>query len=101
MNYRFGECDGYFTTPNGTLESPSHPGNYPRNADCVHTISQPTSTIIELIFHSMDIEMFDNCKYDYLEIRDGSSDDSPVLDKICGNKIPAPILSNQNKVWMK
>ena len=102
MNYRFGKCDGYYTTPNGTIESPSYPNNYPDNAGCVYTISQPTGTILVFNFHSMDIEQHSSCGYDYLEIRDGSSDGSPILNKLCGNEVPAaPILSSQNQVWLK
>ena len=99
MNYRFGECDGYFATPNGFLTSPSYPDNYPDNSDCVYAISQPTGNIIVLTFHSMHIHDCANC--DYLEIRDGSSAASPLLGKISGNEIPAPFQSSQNQVWMK
>ena len=102
MNYRFGECDGYFTIPNGTLTSPSYPNNYPDNADCVYTISQPNGTAIVLTFLNMDIGRgyHGNCD-DYLEIRDGTSADSSLLGKICGMVIPAPIRPTQNQVWMK
>ena len=102
MNYRFGECNGYFSTPNGILTSPSYPDKYPRNADCVYTISQPTGTAIILTFHSMDIYSYSNGKCpDSLEIRDGSSAASPLLGNLCGSKIPAPIQSSQNQLWMK
>ena len=105
MTYRIGECGGSFTTPNGFLTSPSYPENYPSNAHCVYTISQPTDTVIVLTFHSMDIEEPPSgylCEqYDYLEIRDGSSAAPPLLGKLCGIEIPAPIQSTQNQVWMK
>ena len=39
--------------------------------------------------------------YDYLEIRDGSADDSPPLGKLCGRDIPASIQSSQNHLWIK
>lgn len=55
MNYYTGECDGYFTTKNGTITSPSYPQNYPKNADCVYMISQPIGTVILLRFYTMDI----------------------------------------------
>ena len=101
MTYRIGECGGSFTTPNGILTSPSYPFNYPYNADCVYTISQPSGTAIVLTFHSMDIENHSTCRWDYLEIRDGSSAASPLLGKLCGTEIPVPIQSTQNQVWMK
>ena len=102
MINRFDECGGgYFSTTNGTIASPSYPENYPDNADCIYTIWQPTGNVILLNFLSMDIAGGYDCGSDYLEIRDGSSADSPLLDKLCGSDIPAPIQSSQNQLWMK
>ena len=92
-----GVCGGSFTAPNGILYSPSYPESYPDNADCIYTISQPAGTVIMLIFLSIDIEICSSCDCDYIEIRDGST----VLDKLCGNEIPAPIQSTQNQLWIK
>ena len=96
-----GACGGHLTAPNGLIYSPSYPENYPINADCIYTISQPAGTVILLKFLSMDIEDVSTCDWDYLEIRDGPLVDSPLLDKLCGNEIPAPIQSSQNQLWMK
>ena len=97
------KCGGTFTNLNGLLTSPSYPDIYPKDADCVYTISQPKGTFIVLTFHNMDIENrgWSTCENDYLDIRDGSSDALPLLGKICGTDIPAPIQSSQNQVWMK
>ena len=100
-SYNSGACGGNLATPNGILTSPSYPDNYPDNAHCVYTISQPTGSVAVLTFHSMNIEYRSTCDFDYLEIRDGSSADSPLLGKLCGSEIPAPIQSSQNQVWMK
>ena len=99
-----GACGGHFTAPNGLIYSPSYPENYPDNADCIYTISQPTGTVILMKFLSMDIYSY-QCS-DYLEIRDGPSDDSHLLDKLCGNDpiqspIPHPIQSSQNQLRIK
>ena len=99
--YGSGICGGNFTTQNGIFISPSSPDNYPHNTDCIYTISQPNGTVILLNFITMNIESHSTCGFDYLEIRDGPSDDSPFLDKLCGSEIPAPIQSNQNQLWMK
>ena len=107
MINRFDECGGgYFSTTNGTITSPSYPGNYPDNADCIYTIAQPIGTVILLNFLSIDIQICtyswcNPCIFDYLEIRDGPSADSFLLDKLCGSESPAPIQSNQNQLWMK
>ena len=91
-----GKCGGYFSSPNGLIMSPSYPDNYPDNQDCTYKISQPTGTYIVLIFHVMDIS-----GSDYLQIRDGSSSSSLVLENLCGNNITLPIRSSQNHVWLK
>ena len=57
-SYMVDECGdgGYNSSYGGIITSPSYPGNYPNNADCIYTISQPTGTVILLNFLSMDIE---------------------------------------------
>ena len=100
-SYNFGACGGNFTTPQGLITSPSYPDNYPDNADCIYIISQPTRTSILLSFVSMDIWYHSTCRWDYLEIRDGLSESSTLLNKLCGNANPAPIQSSSNHLWLK
>ena len=105
-SYNSGRCGGSFTTQNGILTSPSYPENYPNNAECVYTISHLTDTTIMLSFVNMQIATctWSQCPSlcpDYLEIRDGPSDDSHILGRLCGNEIPAPIHSSQNQMWLR
>ena len=99
------ECGdgGYNSSYGGIITSPSYPNNYPDNADCIYSISQPTGTVILLNFFSMDIgtKWDGTCNNDYLEIRDGSSAHSPFLKKLCGNEIPSSIQSSQNQLWIR
>ena len=110
--YNSGACGGNFTTANGALTSPSYPSRYPDFADCIYTISQPTGTVIVLKLLSMDIGEYPKwCLFafgrgnipvgDYLEVKDGPSAGSPLLDYFCGKEIPAPIQSSQSNLWMK
>ena len=92
-----GACGGSFKTPNGLLTSPSYPNNYRNNEDCTYTISQANGTVIKLNFLSMDTEEI----FDELEIRDGSTVNSPLIRKLSGSDIPAPIMSTNNHLWMK
>ena len=110
MTYRSGMCGGNFTTLNGIFTSPSYPENYPDNSNCIYMIRQPVGNIIVLNFLSMDSGLFYcngvacspyfDCP-DYLEIRDGQSENSPLLAKICGHEILAPIQSTQHIMWMR
>ena len=97
-----GACGDNFTSPNGILTSPNYPNQYPENIDCIYSISQPPGIGILLNFLSMNIHSWDNtCDYDYIVIRDGPSDTSTLLAKLCGNDIPDPIQSTNNQVWLK
>ena len=101
--FRIGSCGGQFSTPGGILTSPSYPDNYPNDADCVYSITRPNGTCVNLKVMAVDVEErgpFSGC-YDYLEIRDGPSQESPLLKKLCGNQIPSPIKSTQNNLWMR
>ena len=112
---------GHFTAPGGILTSPSYPNNYPDDADCVYTISLAPGTQIQLIVQSMDIEYHSvhnddygfyhqnnggvTCMFDYLEIYDGPSEQSPLIDEYCGDArviyVPLNIRTTQNNVWMR
>ena len=47
------------------------------------------------------MENHNNCVYDYLELRDGHEEDSPLIGKYCGYKIPDNIKSTYNKLYVK
>lgn len=47
------------------------------------------------------IERHDSCAYDYLEVRDGNSENSPLLGRFCGYDKPDDIKSSSNQLWMK
>ena len=85
------------------MTSPFYPNPYPGNRECVYVISQAPGTFVSLNFLNFDIEGSYNCVYDYLEIRDGDSPDSPLIGKFCGDPtlIPAPMRSTHNYVWIK
>ena len=116
MTYRIG-CGGNFTTPNGFFASPSYPDTYPRSVDCVYTISQPLGTFVtvKILFVDISDEVEGNddmakyfntkfykhcgCGLAYLEVREGASETSPLIDGFCGKKIPLPMtLQTKNDV---
>lgn len=50
---------------------------------------------------SPQIERHDSCAYDYLEVRDGNSESSPLLGRFCGYDKPDDIKTSSNHLWMK
>ena len=91
-----GKCGGNFNSSSGILTSPSYPNKYPENADCVYTISQEMGSYIKLVAMAMELENDVDC----LEVRDGDSDEAPLLGKFCG-KMPSTISSTQNNMWLR
>ena len=124
-------CSGNFTAASGTITSPGYPNSYENNTSCIYTISTTPGNNIVLNILSMDIEFGDfesnpdyyyydydqyidwgrkgatgfegNICWDYLEVRDGASEQSPLLGVYCGHDISLPIeiRSSQNNLWMK
>lgn len=52
-----------------------------------------------LIF--LQIERHDSCAYDYLEVRDGPLETSPLIGRFCGYDKPEDVRSTSHTLWMK
>ncbi|XP_012283189.1 bone morphogenetic protein 1 [Orussus abietinus] len=85
----------------GHLESPNYPDEYQINKECVWRLSVPQDYQVALKFQSFEIENHDTCVYDYVEVRDGHSPESPLIGVYCGYKAPPDIRSTGNKLLVK
>ncbi|XP_074648145.1 tolloid-like protein 2 isoform X2 [Tubulanus polymorphus] len=94
-------CGGEIIKEEGQLTSPNYPDYYKPNKDCVWKITVSEGYSVALKFQSFEIENHDNCVYDYLEVRDGHEDDSTLIGKFCGYKLPEDIKSTSNKLYIK
>ena len=102
---QFIACGGNYSNTSGVLFSPSHPNPYPDMAECVYLISQPNGTYVNISFLSLDI----NCQgltpltSDYMELRDGNSEDSPLMARFCGDdsNVPDFMHTTQNYLRIK
>lgn len=47
------------------------------------------------------VETHDSCAYDYVEVRDGGSESSPLLGRFCGYDKPEGVKSSSNQLWLK
>lgn len=81
--------------------SPGYPGKYPGKIKCVRVIQAPPGMLIKLDFRDyFEIERSDDCKHDYLEVRDGQHGYSNRLGKFCGKKFPEEITSKTRYLWL-
>ena len=105
----FTECGGIYSNSSGILTSPSYPNPYPYMADCVYLISQPNGTYVNISFLNMDIDcqkfgnISEDFKSDYIEMRDGNSEDSPLMGIFCGdsNNVPDFMITTQNHLRLR
>uniref|UniRef100_UPI0037E97596 neuropilin-2a isoform X2 n=1 Tax=Semicossyphus pulcher TaxID=241346 RepID=UPI0037E97596 len=90
------ECGGVFDASEaGYITSPGYPLEYPPHQNChwIITAPEPSQRIVLNFNPHFEIERLD-CKYDFIEIRDGTSENADVLGRHCSNIAPAPIISS-------
>ncbi|XP_068544100.1 tolloid-like protein 2 isoform X6 [Anas acuta] len=94
-------CGGEIHKDAGQIQSPNYPDDYRPSKECIWKITVSEGFHIGITFQAFEIEWHDTCSYDYLEIRDGLTEYSPLIGQFCGYEKPADIKSSSNKVWMK
>ncbi|XP_054915537.1 neuropilin-2a isoform X1 [Poeciliopsis prolifica] len=97
------DCGGVLDASKpGYITSPGYPLEYPPHQNCHWVIQAPeTSQRIVLNFNPhFEIERLD-CKYDFIEIRDGTSESADVLGRHCSNIAPPPIISSGPSIQIR
>uniref|UniRef100_A0A8C5J866 Metalloendopeptidase n=1 Tax=Junco hyemalis TaxID=40217 RepID=A0A8C5J866_JUNHY len=95
------ECEQKIHSPNGIIMSPNWPDKYPSRKECTWEISATPGQRVKLTFNEFEIEQHQECAYDHLEVFDGESEKSPILGRLCGNKIPDPLIATGNKMFLR
>uniref|UniRef100_A0A8C8BCB8 Metalloendopeptidase n=1 Tax=Otus sunia TaxID=257818 RepID=A0A8C8BCB8_9STRI len=94
-------CGGEIHKDAGQIQSPNYPDDYRPSKECIWKITVSEGFHIGITFQAFEIEWHDTCSYDYLEIRDGLTEYSPLIGHFCGYEKPEDVKSTSNKVWMK
>ncbi|KAJ8725267.1 hypothetical protein PYW07_016225 [Mythimna separata] len=80
-------CGGSYIKTHGFIYSPGWPRSYEPNRDCTWIITVPVGQQIMLNITQFNLErpIRDKCNLgDYLEIRNGGNDNSPLIGQYCG-----------------
>jgi len=97
------QCYHYLSGSEGVLFTPNYPENYPEGLACVWTITVSAEHYVELTFDDFDIEPYDDCKTDVLEIKDGGTKQSPLIGgQYCNYRRPPKVVTssdNQLRLW--
>lgn len=95
-----GGCKYEISTPYGTLGSPNYPDYYPPKKDCVWHFTTTPGHRIRIAFQIFELEPHQECSYDHVDFYDGPSPESPSLGRLCGSKLPHPIVASGNQMYM-
>ncbi|XP_077790275.1 tolloid-like protein 1 isoform X3 [Podarcis muralis] len=95
------ECEQKIHSPNGIITSPNWPDKYPSRKECTWEISATPGHRIKIVFNEFEIEQHQECAYDHLEVFDGETEKSPILGRLCGSKIPDPLVATGNKMFLR
>ncbi|KAJ7410896.1 hypothetical protein WISP_105653 [Willisornis vidua] len=95
------ECEQKIHSPSGIITSPNWPDKYPSRKECTWEISATPGQRVKLMFNEFEIEQHQECAYDHLEVFDGESEKSPILGRLCGSKIPDPLIATGNKMFLR
>ena len=94
-------CGGQITSAKGELQSPNFPDWYEPNLNCIWLLTVPDGSRVLLKLDSFETEEGGECDYDYLEVREGHSEDGNLIGKFCGYTATEDIQSTSNKLFVK
>ncbi|KAJ8306830.1 hypothetical protein KUTeg_014914, partial [Tegillarca granosa] len=95
-------CGGVLNGTSGRFSSVDGDGDglYENNLNCKWIIFVGDNKLVRLTIEDMEIEEA-ACRFDYIKVHDGISDDDPLLGKFCGNNPPPVIRSSSNVLFVQ
>ena len=91
-------CGGTLTQSSAFIDSPGYPSTYPPDVDCVWRINAPAGDTVLVSF--LAVNMSSNCATDYIEVRDGNSNNASLIGKYCGTTVPASFSSTGSNLYI-
>ncbi|XP_025082097.1 low-density lipoprotein receptor-related protein 4-like isoform X1 [Pomacea canaliculata] len=89
---------GEYISPSGFISSPSYDRQDLEIEDCIYIIKTTAGHRITLTFLTLETE---DCRFDFLQIRDGSSELSPSMGVFCNTSVPDRVRSTSNTMWIR
>lgn len=82
------------------LQSPNFPEIPPPHIECAWTIYGIPGERIKIDFKFLDLTRTLDCKNEYVEVRDGGTSSSTLIDRYCQN-LPSTIFMSDNVAYLK
>ncbi|KAL6434961.1 hypothetical protein ACFW04_005250 [Cataglyphis niger] len=82
--------------------SPNYPEQYPNLTDCIRVLEAEKGMLLKLDFRDeFKLEDSPDCRFDFLEVRDGQYGYSNLLGNFCGTNFPPEITSKTRYLWLR
>ncbi|XP_018401813.1 PREDICTED: uncharacterized protein LOC108778982 [Cyphomyrmex costatus] len=82
--------------------SPHYPEPYPNSTNCVRVLEADKGMLLKLDFRDeFKLEDSPDCRFDFLEVRDGQYGYSNLLGNFCGTNFPPEITSKTRYLWLR
>ncbi|XP_012058439.1 PREDICTED: uncharacterized protein LOC105621579 [Atta cephalotes] len=95
-------CEKFQITDKMEFYSPNYPELYPNSTDCVRVLEADKGMLLKLDFRDeFELEDSPDCRFDFLEIRDGQYGYSNLLGNFCGTNFPPEITSKTRYLWLR
>lgn len=97
-------CGGIYTASKGDITSPIDgvEGKYKHNIVCDYIIQMPPLSRVRVVFDKFKLESSSDCKFDRVELIEGDAyDESKLIGKFCGEKLPPAITSLTNHLTLR
>ena len=85
------------------IESPNYPEEYGNNVDCTIKVRLSEDELVSLEILDFNVQHSSFCDKDFLEMRDGDTNESKLIDKICGRyvKSSTDFKSSGNTMYLR
>lgn len=95
-------CGDHLEGSSGDLRFPISGGNVGESLRCKWTIRVPERFRVKITFTDFVMKTrCCSCTHDFLEIRDGSLDNSTLIERFCANREPKFVYSTRNVIWIQ
>ncbi len=81
-------CGGVLHYASGFIRSPNYPNPYRHNAVCTWIIHVEDGNTIIATITDLAIESSTGCRYDNVELRDGTNSSARLIKRLCGTQLP-------------
>ncbi|XP_049523868.1 LOW QUALITY PROTEIN: uncharacterized protein LOC119454094 [Dermacentor silvarum] len=92
------ECGDTLVGEEGNVTSPGYPLPYPHKSSCWTLINVTPGRVIVMRFEDLALETDDLCAFDFVEIFDGPSEDSPSFGRFCTESQKRTLRSTSSSV---